>query len=238
MNALKKSLHFSFTFIALAVANVSAAEQFSGNVALVSDYAFRGFTQTDGDAAIQGGFDVAHNNGIYAGVWASNVESDPSAPVNYSGANLEADIYAGWSKSFDQFSLDVGVLRYQYPDTSIDENNTDEYHIGAEYDFQFASAALTLHYSPDYFGAEKAVYWDFTGEVPLSKNLTFTAHYGATNYSDDIQGDDYNDWRFGIATEWGGFGFSLAYVDISGVAAGCDSNTCDGRTIVGISRSL
>ena len=42
----------------------------SGSVALVSDYRFRGVSQTDEEMAIQGGFTVAHESGIYAGTCA------------------------------------------------------------------------------------------------------------------------------------------------------------------------
>ena len=47
---------------------------FSANVGLYSDYIFRGYTQTQNEPAIQGGFDVEHSSGLYAGTWASNVD--------------------------------------------------------------------------------------------------------------------------------------------------------------------
>ena len=50
--------------------------EFSANVALTSDYIFRGISQNESDPAIQGGFDVAHTSGIYAGVWGSNVSEN------------------------------------------------------------------------------------------------------------------------------------------------------------------
>src|SRR5215468_8496898 len=45
----------------------------SANVFLVSDYFFRGLTQTWRKPAIQGGADFVHDKGIYLGTWASNV---------------------------------------------------------------------------------------------------------------------------------------------------------------------
>lgn len=42
----------------------------SGNVALTSDYVFRGQSQTDHQPAIQGGLDWAGPYGIYVGAWA------------------------------------------------------------------------------------------------------------------------------------------------------------------------
>jgi uncharacterized protein (TIGR02001 family) len=40
---------------------------FSANVGLYTDYIFRGYTQTQNEPAIQGGFDVEHSSGLYAG---------------------------------------------------------------------------------------------------------------------------------------------------------------------------
>jgi uncharacterized protein (TIGR02001 family) len=238
MNRFNKHNVRAYIAIAATLGCGSALADASGNVALTSDYVFRGFSQTQGDPAIQGGFDVAYANGLYAGIWASNVESDPAAPVNYDGANLETDIYGGWAVDFDALSIELGYLRYQYPGTDTDANNTDEFHVGAGYETSVASTTLTLHYSPDYFGADKAFYWDFGVDLPLPGNVTFATHYGFTDYQDNDVGDDYADWRAGLSTERAGFGFDLSYIDTAGVAAGCNQDTCKGRLVLTVSRSL
>ncbi|MFX5586977.1 TorF family putative porin, partial [Acinetobacter baumannii] len=43
----------------------------AGNIGIVSQYVFRGTTQTNQNPALQGGFDLTHDNGLYAGVWMS-----------------------------------------------------------------------------------------------------------------------------------------------------------------------
>ena len=99
----------------------------TGNVGFFSQYIFRGLKQTDGDPALQGGFDYAHSSGLYAGTWASNIswlkENASTAPGGVlapagtygSGGSLEWDFYGGWKKSFGDFGLDVGTLYYWYP---------------------------------------------------------------------------------------------------------------------------
>jgi uncharacterized protein (TIGR02001 family) len=72
-----------------AVAPASAWTQ-SGNLAITSNYIWRGVSQNDNKVALQGGFDVAHTSGLSAGVWASNIAQTYSA----ADANLELDIYA------------------------------------------------------------------------------------------------------------------------------------------------
>ncbi len=76
----------------------------TANVGLFSDYRFRGFTQTDYQPAIQGGFDFAHKSGFYLGNWNSNVSS-----ALYNGAPIEMDFYGGYKHAFGDFGLDVGA---------------------------------------------------------------------------------------------------------------------------------
>jgi len=236
---LQKTTMACAILAALSTAEVIAAEehQFSANMAMTTDYVWRGFSQSDNHPAIQGGFDYAHSSGFYLGTWASNVESDPGAAYNYDGASTELDIYAGWSGEFSGVSVDVGALRYEYPGTDTKDNNTNEYHLGLGYDFGVASVGATANYSDDYFGADDTYYWDFTAEVPVGM-VTLAAHYGITDYDDDNKGDDYADWRIGASIEYGGFGFDLAYTQTSGVSGGCKNTTCDDTAIFTVSKEF
>jgi uncharacterized protein (TIGR02001 family) len=91
----------------------------SGSVALVSDYRFRGVSQTDKEMAIQGGISVAHESGVYAGAWGSNL----SGWGTFGGANMELDLYAGYKADLGGgAALDVGLTWYMYPGGA---DNTD-----------------------------------------------------------------------------------------------------------------
>jgi len=82
----------------------------TGNATLISDYRFRGFTQTNYGPAFQGGFDVAHASGFYLGNWNSNV-----AQALYAGARLESDFYGGFKgELMKDLGYDVGILHYMY----------------------------------------------------------------------------------------------------------------------------
>ncbi|WP_157082353.1 TorF family putative porin [Sphingomonas pruni] len=84
----------------------------SANVALVSDYRFRGVSQSDKQAALQGGVTVAHESGVYAGAWASNL----AGWGTFGGANLELDLFAGIKKPIASgTTIDIGVTWYMYP---------------------------------------------------------------------------------------------------------------------------
>lgn len=83
----------------------------SGEATLTSDYRFRGVSQTDKGIAIQGGFSVAHDSGFYVGTWASNL----AGWGTFGGTNTELDIYAGYSFSVGEASIDTGVTWFMYP---------------------------------------------------------------------------------------------------------------------------
>lgn len=121
-------------------ATPASPHTFTGNVGLVSDYVFRGLSQTNGKPAIQGGFDYSHTSGLYAGTWLSNISwftdqnaGTRSTPVSLASpgavgapyaanksnqASLEWDLYGGYKGSFaGDWTYDVGLLRSQYPGT-------------------------------------------------------------------------------------------------------------------------
>ena len=72
----------------------------TGNIGLYSEYVFRGLSQTDGDPAIQGGFDYAHSSGLYLGTWASNVSWLKDFDAYSGGGSMEWDFYGGFKGTF------------------------------------------------------------------------------------------------------------------------------------------
>ena len=94
----------------------TGSHAYSANVGVVSQYVFRGLTQTNQRPALQGGFDYSHASGVYAGAWLSNVNWVADV-IPEASASLEADFYAGFRKTWESSGItgDVGYLRYQYP---------------------------------------------------------------------------------------------------------------------------
>ncbi len=89
-----------------------AASPLSYNIAVTNNYVWRGVSQTDGNAALQGGIDYKKGM-FYAGTWLSNV--DFVAPKGES-ANTEWDLYLGLTPTVGNYSFDFGVIYYTYPD--------------------------------------------------------------------------------------------------------------------------
>ena len=212
---------------ALVSAGQALAEEsphsFSANVAGTTNYMFRGISQTGNGPAVQGGFDYAYTPfGLYLGVWGSNVKSS-----GFGGASLELDIYGGWAPTCDNFGLDIGYLRYQYPTTDDTDNNTNEFHIGASYDFTYLTPSFTVNYSDDWFGTDDAWYYDLSVDVPLPYDFALAGHYGWQDFDSNSGLDDYQDWSIGVSREFYGFGFDLSYV---GTAKNDKDLNCDNDT--------
>ncbi len=84
----------------------------SGSVALVSDYRFRGVSQSDRGMAVQGGITATHESGLYAGTWASSL----GGWGRFGGSNMELDLFAGYAVPLgENATLDVGLTWYMYP---------------------------------------------------------------------------------------------------------------------------
>lgn len=125
----------------------------TGSISLVSDYIFRGQTQTWGRPAAQVGVEVNHKSGLYAGFFGSNV-SDEWLP----GANLETDWYAGYRGTLpgaaSDIGFDVGGIWYYYPGadwkksgfagTNPNKLNTFEVYAALSYKWLQVKAGRTL----------------------------------------------------------------------------------------------
>ena len=182
---------------------------FSANVGLYSDYIFRGYTQTENNPALQGGFDVEHASGLYAGVWASNVDWTTNTGA-MSQNSLEVDLYAGFAGTFGDTGIgyDVGVLQFLYP--GKDEPGADleadatELYFGVSKDFGFASAGVTYYHviSTDawaFADAEGSEYWSLDIDVHVGDALTASFHVGDQSF--DGTGNspyDYTDWKVNV----------------------------------------
>src|SRR5687768_8589988 len=110
----------------LATAAAANAEV-SGTAAIVSDYDFRGISQTGEDPAVQLSIDYGHESGWYAGAWGSNVDDfcdTPTGCYDIDGnqiantASTEIDLYTGFKGEVGDFGWDAGLTYYAYPGAS------------------------------------------------------------------------------------------------------------------------
>ncbi len=204
-----------------------------GNVALVSDYRFRGVTLSDKSIALQGGLDLGLDNGLYAGLWGSSIE-----PVGSS--ELELDLYAGYSgETAGGLGFDVGALVYTFPDQS-DSAYLELYGSlsGTVGVFQH-EVGLAWAPEQDNIGGEDNAYVYYAGEAALAAvdglSLVYGLGYEAGAFGDlDGDGDDKWDWTIGLSYASAlGLDFGVAYVDTSE-----DTGISDEQIVLSLGRSF
>ncbi len=152
-----------FMAVTLSSHTVSAAEQkdheLFANINLASNYIFRGVTQTNDQAAIQGGIDYQYKGGLYAGTWVSNVDFDGGQ-----GQGYEQDWYVGYSFKTEPVIWDVGYKLYTYP--SLDDLNFGELYLDINWTFLTGGLAYTIHADdgPASISDSGDMYFYITGE--------------------------------------------------------------------------
>jgi uncharacterized protein (TIGR02001 family) len=193
-----------FLALLLAVGFSTAHAQLTANVGLSSDYRFRGISQSNTGAAVQGGIDYAHSSGLYLGNWNSSISS---AWKGSDSSGAQSNLYAGWKKDvYKGLTVDVGSHNYFFlgKDNSTDSRfNTQELYAGVGY------GPVSLKYSQslsNYFGINNSVGTTYMqadvkqslGPVSKSlKDLSVVAHYGQTTVANNSN-FSYNDMNVGV----------------------------------------
>ncbi len=211
--------------------------EISGNVALATDYRFRGISQTGRDPAIQGGFDYGHESGLYIGTWASN--------VSFTEGGTEIDLYAGWGTDLSEnVALDLGVLYYGYP------SDEDADYVEIYGSLGFYGVTLGLNYSPEYtYDTGSYFYLYGAYSLPLGENFSLDLNLGLNQFEDDNLesflgaadvGKNYLDYSIGVSTSVVGVDLTLAYVGTDIDKSDCFGGTkdCQGNAVFTISKSL
>jgi uncharacterized protein (TIGR02001 family) len=211
---------------------------FTANVALTSDYVFRGVSQSDNRAAVQGGFDWDTGAGLHFGTWASSINFKDGGE-----GQTEIDLYGGYGgKIGDKTTYDIGFIYYWYPGAAS-ALNYDLWEVYGKVGYDFGPAAVNfgVNYSPDNFGGTgDAVYLQSGLTVPVTDKLAFSV--GLNYYMLEAPIKNYVDWNVGAklnVNNW--FNVDLRYYDTD-ISSGCVNSigrrTCDARVVVTLSRSF
>lgn len=179
----------------LGLSGVSQA-QFSSTWTAVSDYDFRGWSQSAKDPALQASADYAFGETGWAiGAWASNVDFGDDA-------DIELDLYAGYTGEInDTFSWNAGGVYYTYPSSDLDE--TLELYVG----FNAGDFGMKQWFSDDWGGSgDSAMYTEanYTAAINDAVSLVFHAGYSYGDYWDDAETFDY-----GVQVNWAVNNFTL-----------------------------
>ncbi|WP_448586391.1 TorF family putative porin [Thermaurantiacus sp.] len=226
---------------ALAAAPVALAQEaseekpfsVSGTVAFVTDYRFRGVSQSDNSVAIQGGLTFSHESGLYAGFWSSSL----AGWGTFGGPNVELDLFGGYTFDLGPVGMDAGFTVYTYPG-GADTTTFVELYVKASGSLGPVGLTGGVFYAPkqtplgNWSNHPDSRVGDKEDNIYLSGDIsygiggtpiTLKAHVG---YSDGNPGlgpngtsiaptGSYADWLIGADVAFGPVTLGFAYVDTS-----------------------
>lgn len=222
--------NFIASVMALGAVTVPMAAQaeetgsISGGIALTSNYVFRGFTQSDEGAAVQANIDYT-NGGFYAGAWASTIDFGDDA-------ELELDLYTGFTTSAAGVDYDFGVVAYLYPGSDSDSDyNFIEAYAKASKEFE---GGFTLggqfYITPENFASTGlGTYTEANASFAISEMISLGGALGYQTIEDD---ENYTTWNLGLT-------FALPEgFEIDARYHGLDYTDADEQFSVAISKSF
>jgi len=241
-HASLKSL--SLALVAAAMPVLASAE-LTANVALTSNYKFRGQDQDVHrikavSPAIQGGFDYTFGeSGFYLGNWNSSVDW-------LQGNSIESDLYGGYRFKAGALDLDLGALAYIYPGNTA--GNTTELYGAATWGPLTAKYSHTV--SKDYFGwagaktsglrGRNTGYLNLAFAREVAPSVTLKAAVGYTRFAGDIRDlgvPSYVDYSVGGAYDFGA-GLSLSAAVAGANKKGFFGDANKARLIVTLTKTL
>lgn len=214
--ALATVLLLSAPLVAFAQdAEEEASSPFSATFAATTDYVFRGVSQTDNGPAFQAGASYSAPFGLYAGVWASNVDFGAGGP------DFEVDYFVGWNTDLsDSWNLDLGVNRYTYEGASDGYGSIDynEYIAKLEWSGPVTVGGI-LAYADDYGNAgAEGIYAGLSASYDIGDSgfsLGASTGYTAIDYGSDGR-DDFYDGSITLSKAFGPATATLGYYDTFG----------------------
>ena len=206
-----KTIKIALTSMFLVLSSYASAVEISGNVGLSSDYIWRGMTQTSGDIAVSGGFDLSTDMGFYLGTWASNASAGT--------ASMVLDVYLGFSGEMaENMTYNVGYISVIYPGN--DALDFEEAYVG------FDIYGLSILYS------------DGQNNGPSYSEIGYSTEAGPGSFS--ISHGSYEDTGDNtlVGYDWGVGDFTIGfyYYDFEADTAGSMSD--DDGAYVSIGRSF
>ena len=197
----------------------------SYNVALTSDYRYRGVSQSRLKPAVSGGADYTNNpTGLYVGTWLSSIKWIKDGGGDTS---LEWDVYAGKRGTITgDFTYDVGGLYYFYPSNGLSTNaNTFELYGQVGYGpvyLKYSQSTTNLFGVAD---SKNSGYLDVGANVEVHDGYMLNLHVGRQKVEHN-NSLSYNDYKIGVTKDFG-----VATVALAAIKANIESFAPNGKNL-------
>jgi uncharacterized protein (TIGR02001 family) len=214
--AMKKLILAAAVMAAFAASFAHAEDkkpdnELSFNASVVSDYRYRGISQSRLDPALQGGADFVNNpTGLYVGTWLSTIKWTKDAGGS---GDIEWDIYGGKKGEITKdISYDVGVLSYVYPSNGLPTNaNTTEIYGQLGYGPAYLKYSHSVTNLFGFADSKNSGYVDLGASFEIGGGYTLGLHAGHQSVKNNSD-FSYNDYKIGVNKEFFGVNFGLAAI--------------------------
>lgn len=198
---------------------------FSLSATLASDYIFRGVSQTLSRPALHLNMDIEHTSGMYAYLWASNVDF-VEVPDADDGARWELNGSIGRVIEISpSLAADLSIVRYEFPGTvSGVDYNYNEW-IASIYILE--NYRITAGISDNVFGEDaSAPYYEFSAEfdIPWDLYMSFETGYY------DLQRAYLESYKYGSITI-GRYGDRIGWALTQHLTSSSAENLFDATTV-------
>ncbi|MGQ3054432.1 MAG: TorF family putative porin [Roseateles sp.] len=224
--------------VALPAAAQEAPSPLSFNVGAVSEYRYRGISQTRLKPALQGGIDYADASGFYIGTWASTIKWIKDGGGD---SDAEIDVYGGYKTEVAPgLTMDVGLLQYYYPShkLGVSPNTLEVY--GA---LSFGPVtAKYSHSTSNLFGfadSKGSGYLDVTASFDLGDGLMLSPHVGHQKVRRN-SAFSYTDYSLTLSKDFSGLVASAAIIgtDADGYVGPNGKDLGKARLVVGLKKTF
>jgi uncharacterized protein (TIGR02001 family) len=210
-------MKFSPSLIALALSTAlpafaQEASPLTFNASVVSDYRYRGISQTRVKPALQGGLDYAAPAGFYIGAWASTIKWIKD--VN-GDSDVEIDVYGGWKGEVAPgLTLDVGGLQYYYPSNKLNPSaNTFELYGALSFGPVTAKYSHALTNTFGNADSKGSGYLDLSASFELTDGWMLAPHVGHQKIKGPLGGSaSYTDYSLTLSKAFGALTPSVAVI--------------------------
>lgn len=186
---MKKLLLAATAVTALFAAGAASAEV-SYNVAVTSDYVWRGLSQNDEDVALSAGVD--YTSGLaYVGAWVSQTEA---------GSGTELNLYAGVKPTYNDFTFDIGAIYYNFGDDVNGLGNATELKLGVSHPLGQGSVYGNYYKNLDFSSDVIAdSYLEVGAAYPLTEKLAVSGAIGKYLEEGDLGVPGYTNYNLGLS---------------------------------------
>ncbi len=209
----------SLSSVAHAQAAAPAAEPESTlafNAGVVSEYRYRGISQSRLNPAVQGGVDYADKSGFYVGAWGSSIQWIKDAGAT--DGTVELDVYGGYKGAVGDVAYDVGYLRYEYTSNKLGNvanygnANTDEVYGAVTLGAYTAKYSYALSNLFGNLNSKGSGYLDLSATYDLGEGYSLVPHVGHQTVKGAGNGKySYTDYALTLGKDLGnGFSASAA----------------------------